>query len=119
MNEEGKFQADGVVSEDEYSIDKIYSVKNPGEYTATKHFKKELLLKKVMDKGKISIPYKMPYELKTFVQQRLKQLEEEYKRFENPSVYTVGISRKLSELRSEMIKNLKHHEGLTTGRYSK
>ena len=68
---------------------------------------KENIHRKVMEKGKIIIDRKKPVEIAEYVRSRLKQLPDEHKRFENPHIYKVGISKKLMDLRSEIIENIR------------
>lgn len=102
LDQENMFYADGISFTDEGLYDTIH---HPNEFEKQKHvanLKREELISKVMQDGKLLLPIKTPVDIAKFTQNRLKQLPEEHKRFLNPHVYKVGISRKLSEERDAM-----------------
>jgi len=68
-------------------------------------FKKEELMTKVMDKGDIKIKNYSVKEISEYVKERLELLPDEHKRFENPHLYKVGISKKLFDLRNKLMQN--------------
>ncbi len=68
------------------------------------HFKKENLTTKVMDNGGIKINNYSVKEISEYVRERLELLPDEHKRFENPHIYKVGISKKLFELRNKLMQ---------------
>lgn len=65
------------------------------------------LLNKVMEKGQSLLENYEPEDVANFVGERLQQLPEEHKRFNNPHIYKVGISEPLHELRSDLRKKYK------------
>jgi nicotinate phosphoribosyltransferase len=65
------------------------------------------LLEKVMENGKKIIADRTPQEVAEYVQQRLKELPEEHKRFNNPHIYKIGISENLQHLRNHLRKKYK------------
>jgi nicotinate phosphoribosyltransferase len=60
-----------------------------------------------MEKGRIIMNNLPPTEIAEYVNSRLRQLPDEHKRFENPSIYKVGISKKLLDLRSGIIDEIR------------
>ena len=60
-----------------------------------------------MEKGRIIIDRKKPSEIAEYVRARLGQLSDEHKRFENPHIYKVGISKKLMDLRSGIVAEIR------------
>ncbi|MFW5645431.1 MAG: nicotinate phosphoribosyltransferase, partial [Bacteroidota bacterium] len=70
-------------------------------------FRKENLHHKVMDHGKIRINRKSVNEIADFSAHRLSKLSDEYKRFDNPHVYKVGISPELMNLRDNLRQTFK------------
>jgi nicotinate phosphoribosyltransferase len=62
------------------------------------------LLNLVMQKGQIKNTRSDLSEIAGYVQAQLKKLPDEYKRFENPHIYKVGISTKLKDQRNELIE---------------
>lgn len=80
-------------------------------YDATKSlnlssFKHEALLQKVMDQGKKVSPARTVAEIAAYSNSRLAKLPEEFKRFQNPHIYKIGLSRSLKEERDALV--LKH-----------
>ncbi len=66
-------------------------------------FKHEALLEPVMKDGKRTIPVRTVAEISEYSQTRLQQLPNEYKRFQNPHIYKIGLSSKLKEERDALI----------------
>ncbi|MEJ2195352.1 MAG: nicotinate phosphoribosyltransferase [Ignavibacteriaceae bacterium] len=102
----GKFYADAIVLADEKNIQKIFHPLHPHRQTDVQKLKKELLLKKVMENGNIKIKNRNVVEISEYVKHRLSLLPEEHKRFENPHIYKIGISKKLADLRNKLIEEL-------------
>lgn len=74
----------------------------------TKHlnlekFSHEALLEVVMKNGKRTQTPKTVSEIKEYAQKRMNQLPEEYKRFQNPHIYKIGLSIALKEARDQLI----------------
>jgi nicotinate phosphoribosyltransferase len=96
------FGADAVTLTDEQKPDIIYHPFEPGQSLRIAHLQQEPLLQKAMENGKrmyeaVSIPAIAAYSAK-----RLSLLPAEFKRFENPHIYKVGISRQLLDLRNKL-----------------
>ncbi|NEN22170.1 nicotinate phosphoribosyltransferase [Cryomorpha ignava] len=64
----------------------------------------EPLLKLVMKNGEAINRIDSIAEIKNYASQRLSMLPPEYKRFENPHVYKVGISEGIKAMRDELLK---------------
>ncbi|MCC2624143.1 MAG: nicotinate phosphoribosyltransferase [Burkholderiales bacterium] len=77
-------------------------------YTIKQHSQKELMLHKVMEKGKRLSPTLSLSEIAKYSQLRLALLPEEYKRFKNPHVYKIGLSGQLNDKRNELIRKYKN-----------
>lgn len=107
IDENGLFYADCIALDDEDEIDTIYHPYQPEKSRKVRAYKKERLLRKVMDKGRITIEKKKPEEIAAFVQARLRRLPEEHKRFENPHVYKVGITKRVMDLRSLLVNDIR------------
>ena len=65
------------------------------------------LLQKVMENGKKIIEDQTPQQVAEYVQQRLKELPEEHKRFNNPHIYKIGVSENLQRVRNDLRKKYK------------
>jgi nicotinate phosphoribosyltransferase len=103
IDERGFFCADGIVQDDENDPDVLYHPFQTGISSRPAGCRMEQLLGTVMEKGRIAIPHRSVGEIAAFARARLLQLPEEHKRFENPHVYKVGISRRLKDLRNGLV----------------
>lgn len=65
------------------------------------------LLNKIMENGKSLLQDYHPRDVAKFVKNRLLQLPDEHKRFNNPHIYKVGISESLHQLRSDLRRKYK------------
>jgi len=99
--------ADAVTMADEPDIDIMYHPLYPLKSLSISKFKKEPLLQKVMANGKRVIPHRSLPEIANFSLNRLANLPEEYKRFDNPHIYKIGISKNLENERNRLIQEFK------------
>lgn len=95
--------ADGVSLANETDFNHIYHPFEPGKSMEVDKHKKEPLLEKVMEKGKRIAGKQKLEEIASYSQERLKQLPQEFTRFENPHEYKVGISEGLRNIRDDLI----------------
>ena len=96
------FGADLIALHDENSIGTMYHPVDPDKSLSVKGMKSEPLLDPVMIDGKIVQPLPSLEEISAYRAARLALLPQEYKRFENPHIYKVGISDRLRDLRNEL-----------------
>ena len=96
------YGADAITLRHEKEVNKIYHPFEPEKSISLKGFKQEPLLYKVMENGKMSIINTPIEEISAFRKERLSLLPEEFKRFDNPHVYKVGISTELMNLRDKL-----------------
>ncbi|MDW7761625.1 MAG: nicotinate phosphoribosyltransferase [Acidobacteriota bacterium] len=100
--------ADVVGLEDETHIAEMHHPFVPHQSFAVEPYELQPLLHPVMVGGNIvSDPPSLKQTAK-YARERLERLPAEYKRFENPHIYKVGISRRLKTLRDRLIT--KHQE---------
>ncbi|MEM0518748.1 nicotinate phosphoribosyltransferase [Aequorivita flava] len=71
------------------------------------NFKQEALLQKVMQNGKRTIEEKTVAEIAKYTEARLALLPDEYKRFQNPHIYKIGLSANLKSERDRLVKEHK------------
>jgi nicotinate phosphoribosyltransferase len=72
-------------------------------------YSKEPLLNKLMENG-VRLSESQPLSMITdYCRQRLDKLPEEFKRFDNPHIYKIGISSELLSERDRLINELKNH----------
>lgn len=106
---DGYYQADGILLQDEENVSVIFHPLNPEKFLSVHEFNSVQLTQTVFENGKKLISDFNANELREKVIHNLHHLPVEYKRFEFPHIYKVGLSEKLMTLRDELrIKN--HHK---------
>ncbi len=103
FDENGNFLIDGILLEDEKIIKLVKHPVDPYRKTEVTGLKYEEPLEKVYENGKKLINYTID-EIREYSLSRFKKLPEEHKRFINPHIYRVGLSKKLWDLREILIK---------------
>lgn len=96
------FGADAIGLESETKVDEMHHPFEPQKALATGGLLQELLLKKVMTGGKVMNEASALTDISKFSQSRLAKLPAEYKRFQYPHTYKVGISSSLKQLRDDL-----------------
>ncbi len=99
--------ADAVALEDEKDFEHIHHPFEPDKSMNTGKMKKEALLEKVMEKGKRLSGKKTLKEISQYRQERMEKLPDEFKRFDNPHEYKIGISDGLKAERDKLIEEYK------------
>ena len=103
-NEDGTFYgADAITLQEEKTFDAIYNPFEQAQVLKSDRYLKEPLLVKVMENGKRLSPVASLSEIASYGSKRLSLLPVEYKRFENPHIYKIGITEKLLDLRNLII----------------
>ncbi len=104
INGQGLFLgADVIGFEDEKNIEEMHHPFEPHKSLALHPYRIEPSLQLVMAKGRIvHDPPTLPQTVQ-YSRERLAMLPAEYKRFENPHVYKVGISSRLKALRDSLV----------------
>ena len=88
---------------DEREVTQMFHPFEPGKFFRFSNHKTEPLLHQVMAKGKRISPPRSLDEIAAYSKARLQQLPLEYKRFENPHRYKIGLSRELKDSRDQLI----------------
>ncbi|MCL6523894.1 MAG: nicotinate phosphoribosyltransferase [Thermoflavifilum sp.] len=104
-NGEGLFAgADAIVltEEAQQPIAVMHHPFEPGKYKKIQSYTQEPLLHPMFVNGKRVASAPSLFEIAAYAQKRLQQLPPEYKRFEFPHVYKVGVSEKLLQLRDRL-----------------
>lgn len=104
LNDDTFLGGDVVALRNETDFRSIHSPFERGKLFAFKHYKQEPLLHKVMEKGKCTFSLQTLQQIAQYSKKRLQKLPEEFKRFEKPSIYQVGLSNQLHEKRNQLIK---------------
>ncbi len=104
LDENGHFfGADAIALEGETGIDVMHHYADPHMSISLKGHKIEPLLHTVMENGKRTQKKKSLAEIRDYSLARLALLPDEYKRFDNPHIYKIGLSEKLKNERNRLI----------------
>ena len=106
-DENGFFAGDAITFWDDKIPDKMIHPFDPEKSMELDPAKATPLLHKVMENGKKLIPENNPSHVAAYAKERLAQLPEEHKRFNNPHIYKIGISEPLHQLRNDLRKRYK------------
>ncbi|MCS6965597.1 MAG: nicotinate phosphoribosyltransferase [Candidatus Kapabacteria bacterium] len=102
---DGSFAADGISLIEEASPPvELYHPFYPMQRTLVSDLSAEPLLQPVLSNGKLCSSPPSLAEVRAYAAERFRQLPDVHKRFENPHLYTVGISRPLMELRDRLVR---------------
>lgn len=105
FNKDGSFYADGISLESEAEATSIEHPYFPTKKTNVEHLDSEPLLSKVVEKGVLTQDITTVKESAQYCKQQLQKLNPEYKRFDNPHVFKVGVSTKIKALRNQIIQS--------------
>ncbi|SRX56037.1 nicotinate phosphoribosyltransferase [Aequorivita sp. CIP111184] len=104
IDENGMFYgADAIGLASEEGISKMLHPFDATKNLELQRFQKEALLEKVMEKGKTVIAKREVSEIAEYSKKRLAMLPEEYKRFQNPHTYKIGLSEQLKTIRDKLV----------------
>jgi len=112
LDEDNRFYGDGILldEEKEKQVDTIFHPYYPAKRSSVEGYKTERLLQPAMKKGAVSIDLPKADESARYARKRLEQLNPEHKRFDNPHIYKVGLSKKLMDLRDDLTKTVKDQD---------
>ena len=99
--------ADAITMRDEEEVSRIYDPQEILKSLPVKNCKSEALLHLVMENGKRTQETRSLKEIAAYSLDRLADLPMEYKRFDNPHKYKVGISKMLKKEREKLLKKYK------------
>lgn len=109
MSEGGELiGADAITMREEKSVSRIYDPQEILKSLPLKNCKSEALLILVMKNGKRTMEPRSLTEIAAYSRKRLEDLPMEYKRFDNPHIYKVGISKMLKTERETLLKKYKN-----------
>ncbi|MCF1190379.1 nicotinate phosphoribosyltransferase [Mangrovimonas sp. AS39] len=106
LNPNGLYMGDAIAMETEQTPNEMVHPFEPHKAMAIASEQGKPMLREVMNQGKRSIAKKSTQEIAEMAKQNLQLLPREHKRFDNPHVYKVGISRAVEVLRDDL-KNQK------------
>jgi len=107
FGQDGSFYGDGILLVDEERVDTIYHPFYPTKHADIASLRSEEILQQIMREGDRTIELSSPLESAEYARKRLAKLNPEHKRFDNPHIYKVGISKKLMDLRDQLTQSLK------------
>ena len=107
-DDEGNFiGADAVTLESETDVEIMHHPLYPHKWLSVGNHIKEPLLHKVMENGARLLNPKTLMQIAHYNRDRMAKLPKEYKRFDNPHIYKVGISKRLQTERDSLIEAYK------------
>ena len=105
MHPDGSFYGGEVVGlADEPAIDMMYHPTEPEKSLDLERFELRPLLHPVIVNGERTTEPQSVQEIAAFSQAQLRQLPEEFKRFENPHLYKIGLSKALQDERDQLVQ---------------
>lgn len=110
LESNGKFYGGDAVAlaeEKKEDIQIMHHPSDPIQSLRLDRFEKKPLLKKVVENGERVTSSKELSEISQFSQKQLDKLPEEFKRFENPHIYKIGLSDALKEKRDGLVDQMK------------
>jgi len=107
---DGKFRADAIVLDEEKDVPLMVHPNEPGRSMTLSGFRKEEVLAPAMENGKRRAGGAAAADIAAYARRRLEALPAEHKRFEFPHVYKVGLSRRLADLRDDLVVKFRKEE---------
>lgn len=96
------FGADVITLQDEREQAVMHHPFEVDKFLQLKDFKQEIMLRRVMENGKILRDLTDLDKISRYCQEQIGRLPEEYKRFDYPHIYKVGISGKMRDERNSL-----------------
>lgn len=107
LNGNQTFNGDAILLVEEKEPERMHHPNFPAQKTDLKNKQYEEILHPVIRNGNVVEELPDVEEIITYKKERFKQLQPEYKRFENPHIYKVGISPRLMETRDQLLNSNK------------
>lgn len=101
------YGADAVAVFNEENVQRMEHSFDSNKSLDLTRFDHEPLLQKVMENGKKTMLAQTVNEISEYSKSRLSKLPEEYKRFQNPHIYKIGLSTQLKQERDKLILKYK------------
>jgi nicotinate phosphoribosyltransferase len=105
--ENGEFTADAICLESEKTIETMFHPFFPEKNIDLRSYKAERLLQPAIHKGELARKIATIDESASYAKKRLAYLAAEYRRFEFPHEYKVGITRRLLNLQRKLLEQHK------------
>ncbi|WP_234572297.1 nicotinate phosphoribosyltransferase [Rhodohalobacter sp. 614A] len=107
LNDDGSFYGDAILLEKENLLERMHHPTFPAKKSHLNGRKFEELLIPVIKEGEVITELPTVKEISAYRKERFGKLNPEFKRFDNPHIYKVGISTRLMETRDNLLNLLK------------
>lgn len=107
LNDDGSFYGDAILLEKENILERMHHPTFPAKKSHLNGRKFEQLLVQVISDGELVAELPSVKEISAYKNERFGKLNPEFKRFDNPHIYKVGISTRLMETRDNLLNLLK------------
>lgn len=107
LNNDDSFYGDAILLEHEKQLERMHHPTFPAKKSVLNSRKYEDILHKMIHKGEEVSDLPEIDQIVAYKNERFSKLHPEYKRFDNPHIYKIGISTRLMELRDNLLVSLK------------
>jgi len=107
LNNDGSFYGDAILLDRENILERMHHPTFPAQKSNLNGREFEQLLKHVIKDGELQFELPSVREIADYKKERFTKLNPEFKRFDNPHIYKVGISTRLMETRDNLLNLLK------------
>ncbi len=107
LNDDGSFYGDAILMEDESILERMHHPTFPAKKSTLNGRKYEELLTPVITDGEVTFEMPEVSQIVEYKNLRFSKLHSEYKRFDNPHIYKIGISTRLMETRDNLLNHFK------------
>lgn len=107
LNDDGTFYGDAILLDRENILERMHHPTFPAQKSNLNGREYEELLVQVIKEGKLVGELPTIKENAAYKKERFSKLNPEFKRFDNPHIYKVGISTRLMETRDKLLNLLK------------
>ncbi|NBC65581.1 MAG: nicotinate phosphoribosyltransferase [Bacteroidetes bacterium] len=107
LNPDGSFYGDALLLDSENILERMHHPTFPAQKSNLNGRDYEELLFQVIKDGELHVDLPSVREIAEYKKERFSKLNPEFKRFDNPHIYKVGISTRLMETRDNLLNLLK------------
>ncbi len=107
VHDDGSFYSDAILLEDESLLERMHHPTFPAKKSTLNGRKFEEILIPVLKDGQVIFEMPAVKKIVEYKKERFSLLQPEYKRFDNPHIYKIGISTRLMETRDNLLTFLK------------
>lgn len=108
LNNDGTFYGDALMLDNEQEIGRMHHPTFPAKKTTLEDRNYEILLQRVIHNGEVTVIMPDMTEIIAYKKERFNKLHSEFKRFDNPHIYKVGISESLLNTRNQLLNSNKN-----------